>query len=91
MAHTGVCHDWVEYLPPKVCNAPGYYCTISLPNLIRKNCLIPLMYLLKMYTIQKARKIQSVQARNQWIMQCWVKRMVGMEQWMMTSKSREEW
>jgi hypothetical protein len=32
------------------------------------------MYLLKMYTIQKARKIQSVQARNQQIMQSWAKK-----------------
>jgi hypothetical protein len=49
------------------------------------------MYLLKMYTIQKARKVQSVQARNQWIMQSRVKRMVWLEQWMMLSKSRDEW
>jgi hypothetical protein len=41
------------------------------------------MYLLKMYAIQKARKIQSGQARNQQIMQSMVKRMVWLEHWMM--------
>jgi hypothetical protein len=33
MAHTGVCHDGLEGLPPKVSNTPGYYCATRLPNL----------------------------------------------------------
>jgi hypothetical protein len=49
------------------------------------------MYLLKKYTIQKAIKIQSIQARNQQIMQSRAKRMVWLEQWMMLSQSRDEW
>ena len=34
MAHTGVCCDWLlEGLPPKISNAPGYYCATRLPKL----------------------------------------------------------
>ncbi len=57
MAHTGVCHGWLEGLPPKVSNTPGYYCAIRLPNLNSRETLS------RVYTPQSATLISQAMCR----------------------------